>query len=69
VRYLVKRGSPDQFVRFVRTAANDGYETAVRDVYGLRGTHDLERRWLQQINTTNAVARSAPTNRSRGATN
>ncbi|HEV3144493.1 MAG TPA: hypothetical protein VGZ47_11460, partial [Gemmataceae bacterium] len=45
VSYLVSRGTPDQFARFVRTAANDGYETAVRDVYRLRGVYDLERRW------------------------
>jgi hypothetical protein len=58
VRYLVNRGTPDQFVRFVRSAADDGYEAAVREVYGLRGVHDLERRWLQQVTTTVAVARN-----------
>jgi hypothetical protein len=58
VRYLVGRGTSEQFVRFVRSAASDGYEAAVRDVYGLRGVHDLERRWLQDVNTLGAVARN-----------
>jgi hypothetical protein len=57
VRYLVGRGTPEQFVRFVRSAASDGYESAVRDVYGLRGVHELERRWLQEVNTFGTIAK------------
>ncbi|HVX11425.1 MAG TPA: hypothetical protein VHC22_09610 [Pirellulales bacterium] len=57
VQFLVTRGTPDQFVRFVRTAGNDGYETAARDVYGFQGVRDLEHRWLQQVDTTGALAR------------
>ena len=57
VNYLVSRGTPEQFVRFMRSAADDGYEAAIREVYGMRGVHDLERRWLQQVTTTVAVVR------------
>lgn len=56
VRYLVSRGTPEQFVRFVHSAAGEGYETAVRSTYGLQGVRDLERRWLQDVSVSNAVA-------------
>jgi hypothetical protein len=58
VSFLVRRGTPAQFVRFVRTAADDGYEAAVRDVYGMQGVRDLERRWLQQVNVAESLAES-----------
>lgn len=58
VRYLVSRGTPEQFVRFVRAAETDGYESAVRDIYGLRGVGDLERHWLQHLNTSGRLARN-----------
>jgi hypothetical protein len=60
VRFLVARGTPDQFVRFMRAAADDGYEVAVRDVYGMQGVRDLERRWLQDVNVAYTVAKSQP---------
>lgn len=58
VRYLVTRGTPGQFVRFVRAAASDGYESAVRDIYGLHGVRDLERHWLQNVSTAGTLARN-----------
>lgn len=58
VSFLVRRGTSAQFVRFIRTAADDGYEAAVRDVYGLQGVRDLEHRWLQQVNVVDSLAAS-----------
>jgi hypothetical protein len=56
VRFLVSRGTPAQFVRFMRAAADDGYEVAVRDVYEMEGVRDLERRWLQDMNVAHSLA-------------
>ncbi|HVA44981.1 MAG TPA: hypothetical protein VNH11_01225 [Pirellulales bacterium] len=58
VRYLVARGSPHQFTRFMSTAAADGYDAAVRTIYGLQGIADLERRWLQDVSMAGAVAKN-----------
>lgn len=58
VRYLVARGTPDQFVNFIHTAGSDGYESAVREVYGLRGVQELERHWLQHVSTSGTLARN-----------
>jgi hypothetical protein len=63
VGFLVGRGTPEQFVHFVRTAADAGYEAAVRDVYGMQGVRDLERRWLQQVNVADTLAHGATMHR------
>lgn len=63
VGYLVGRGTPEQFVRFLGIAADAGYESAVRDVYGMQGVRDLERRWLQQVNVTDSLADGSPKHR------
>jgi hypothetical protein len=58
VRYLIGQGTPAQFVRFVRAADMGGYETAVRDIYGLPGVRELERRWLQHLDVADAVVKN-----------
>jgi hypothetical protein len=63
VRFLVSRGTPDQFVRFVRAGADDGYEVAARDVYGMQGVRDLERRWLQDVSVADTLADRQPARR------
>jgi hypothetical protein len=45
VQFFTRQGAPDQFVRFLRLAASDGYDGALRQFYGIAGTSDLERRW------------------------
>ena len=65
VRFLVGRGTPAQFVRFVRAASDDGYEVAVREVYGMEGVRDLERRWLQDVSVSGALAGNARRDRER----
>lgn len=56
VRYLVSRGTREQFVRFVGAADKEGFDSAVRDIYGLRGVSDLERHWLQYVGTSAKLA-------------
>jgi hypothetical protein len=50
-------------VRFLGVAADAGYESAVRDVYGIQGVRDLERRWLQQVNVSGSLADGSPKHR------
>lgn len=49
VRYLVERDSPERFVKFVRSAAKQGYEQALRDEYSIGGVRDLETRWARYV--------------------
>ena len=59
VRYLVERESPERFVKFVRSAAKQGYEQALRDEYSIGGVRELETRWAryaQREATRSAVA-------------
>lgn len=58
VRYLVARGTPEQFVTFLIAAGSDGYDSAARKVYGLRGVRELERDWLQYVSTSGTLARN-----------
>lgn len=44
-RYLVGRGTPQQFVKFVRGSQEQGVEGALRAVYGIESVAELERRW------------------------
>jgi hypothetical protein len=50
-KFLVERGRSDQFVNFVDVAMERGYENALRDVYKINGTAELERAWMAQINS------------------
>ena len=56
VQYLVERGTPAQFVQFVRTGAERGYEQALRDTYRFNGVAELERHWGQYSRTVGALA-------------
>lgn len=56
VQYLVERGTPEQFVQFVRRGVERGYEQALRDIYHLNGVAELERHWRQYANTVGALA-------------
>lgn len=46
VKYLVERGSPADFVRFLHLADREGYDAALAEVYGLGDVNSLERKWL-----------------------
>lgn len=49
VRFLVARGTPAQFARFVREASDHGHDRALRKIYGIQGVDELERRWLRHL--------------------
>lgn len=42
---LMERGTPEQFVRFVEAGQRDGYEKALRDIYGVESWSTLESEW------------------------
>jgi len=44
-QFLVERGSPEQFVGFVRGAQRKGVEIALRESYHIQGFAELENRW------------------------
>jgi hypothetical protein len=46
--FLVRRGSPSQFVRFLQAARSNGYERALQDEYAISGAAALERLWRSQ---------------------
>jgi hypothetical protein len=60
-RYMVERGSPEQFVRFVEQACKIGYDEALRDVYQVAGVAELEREWLAHLKTPQAAMVSEDT--------
>lgn len=55
-RYLVKRGSAEQFVKFVEQACTVGYDAALREVYAVGSVAELERNWLAHLKTPQAAA-------------
>jgi hypothetical protein len=50
VRFLVARGRPAEFVKFVKQAQQHGYDAALRDVYGMDNLAVLEGEWLRAVN-------------------
>ncbi|MBX6316202.1 MAG: hypothetical protein IRY99_25315, partial [Isosphaeraceae bacterium] len=57
-RFLVERGTPAQFVRFVQAAQRNGYDAELRRVYKIDGLAALERQWLAHVRK-NATAVAA----------
>lgn len=49
VEYLTALGTREQFVRFVQGCLESGHDAALRDVYGIDGAADLERRWRAHL--------------------
>jgi hypothetical protein len=47
VALLSQSGGSEKLVPFLKTAAVDGYDKALRDTYGIAGMADLQRRWNQ----------------------
>jgi hypothetical protein len=46
-QFLVKLGTPEQFIAFVRDAQQKGVDVALREVYQIEGIADLETRWME----------------------
>ncbi len=45
VEYLVEQKTPAEFLQFVDLALEQGYETSLRQVYGISGISQLEQDW------------------------
>jgi hypothetical protein len=45
---LAKRDDPARFVEFLRRSLDGGYDQALRDVYHLQNTAELEKLWHEQ---------------------
>jgi hypothetical protein len=50
-RFLVERGSAEQFLRFVELGSRTGYDVAAREVYQFANVAELERAWLSHLDT------------------
>jgi hypothetical protein len=59
VRFLVARGTPERFARFVRAASDHGHDQALRDLYGIQGVEELERRWLRHVSQPMSLAKGS----------
>ena len=44
-KFLVRRGTPDQFIAFLKQAQRQGPEVALREIYQIEGFADLETQW------------------------
>lgn len=42
---LVERGTPAQFLQFVKAGSQSGYDKALRDIYGIESWQTLEGEW------------------------
>ncbi|MCE9603672.1 MAG: hypothetical protein K8U03_02080 [Planctomycetia bacterium] len=58
VRFLAERRTPADFAAFLKGAASQGYDAALREHYGLDGVADLERRWLADLESDRFVTTS-----------
>lgn len=58
-RYLVKLGTPAQFVRFVQGAQRNGTEAELKRVYQIEGYGDLQQRWLADARSGATVRTAA----------
>lgn len=50
VSYLVHRGTPEHFIRFLEVALDSGYDAALKRVYNIATVGELERLWLNSLN-------------------
>ena len=49
VSFLVGRGTPAQFVRFIERAIDHGYDRALRETYQIDGVAQLEQIWRKSL--------------------
>ena len=45
VKFLVKRKTPDEFIRFIEEATAEGYDAALKKCYGIADARELDRQW------------------------
>lgn len=56
VRFLAERRTPADFAAFLKGAASQGYDAALREHYAIEGVADLERRWLADLESKQFAA-------------
>lgn len=47
--FLVRRGTPEQFVAFLQLSLKKGYEPALRETYNIGSVAELERQWNSDL--------------------
>jgi hypothetical protein len=66
VQFLIDRRSPSRFVQFLTSSIDQGYDRALREVYEIEDTRQLERLWqryvLSKAASANDVVASQPRN-------
>ena len=50
-KFLVERGTPQQFVQFLSTSQRNGLEVELQRSYGFKNYQDLQDQWLTQART------------------
>jgi hypothetical protein len=55
-KFLVERGSTEQLMRFVEMSQHRGYDAAAREIYNFDGVTAMERAWMSQLSTPQAMA-------------
>jgi hypothetical protein len=56
-KFIVSRGTPAQFIQFVRESQKNSVESALSRVYQINGFNDLEKQWRRHAaSTTTALA-------------
>lgn len=50
--YLVRRGTPEQFVSFLQRSLQSGYERALRETYHIDSVGQLEKEWTTDLNAS-----------------
>jgi hypothetical protein len=57
VAFLVRLGTPVQFVDFVERAMTQGHDSALRQTYGIESVAQLDRRWRESALSSQKPAR------------
>jgi hypothetical protein len=55
--FLIDQKEPAQFVEFIQLAAAKGYDSALRECYGISDVGELDHLWRQHL-YLNAMAKS-----------
>jgi hypothetical protein len=64
-QFLIDRDSPSRFVPFPALAMEQGYDRALREVYGIAGTGELENLWQRYVLSRTASADAVAVRRTR----
>lgn len=56
----MRRGTPEQFIRFLHRSLENGYESALQDTYRIASVAELEREWNSDLTATQPASAFAP---------